>query len=118
MKFLVVDDSSVDRHLLVSLLKEMGHQVDDFNDADNIVDRVEQNDYFAVILDIVMPGQDGFKAIRKIRKNPSSSQQYIILCSSKSTPAEIKYGIKRAGANDYMVKPVNKQILQQAIEKV
>lgn len=117
MKFLVVDDSQVDRHLLVSLLRGMGHQVDDFHDAENILDLVEQGDYAAVILDIVMPGQDGFKVIRKLRKNPNSSQQYIILYSSKKTPVEVNYGIKKAGANDYIVKPVTKQILQQAIKK-
>lgn len=118
MKFLVIDDSRVDRHLLVSLLIEMGHQVDDCQDAENILDRVEKGDYAAVILDIVMPGQDGFKVIRKLRKNPTSSQQYIILYSSKKTRAEVNYGINKAGANDYIVKPVTREILQKAIKKV
>ena len=118
MKFLVVDDSSVDRHLLVSLLKEMGHQVDDFNNAENILDLVRQENYAAVILDIVMPKQDGFKIIRKLRKSLNSHQQYIILYSCKKTPMEIKYGINKAGANDYIAKPVTKKVLQEVIEKV
>lgn len=118
MKFLVVDDSRVDRHWLVSLLQEMGHQVDDCQDAENILDQVGKKNYAAVILDIVMPGQDGFKILRKIRKNPTFSQQYIILCSSKKTSVEINYGLNRAGANDYITKPVTRQVLQQAIGKV
>ena len=118
MKFLVVDDSSVDRYLTVSTLKKMGHQVDELKSTSDALERVAQENYAAVILDIVMPDQDGFKFLRQLRSNSATADQYVIFCSSKKTPVEINYGIKRAGANDYITKPVTQESLEQAIQKV
>lgn len=118
MKFLVVDDSSVDRHFVVSLLEKMGHQVDSCKDTNNVLEKVATENYAAVILDIVMPDQDGFKFLRQLRTNPTTAKQYVIFCSSKKTPVEINYGIKRAGANDYITKPVTPEILEQALQRV
>lgn len=118
MKFLVIDDSSVDRHLTVSTLKKMGHQVDDLESTFDALERVAKENYAALILDIVMPDQDGFKFLRQLRINSATADQYVIFCSSKKTPVEINYGIKRAGANDYITKPVTQESLEQAIQKV
>lgn len=118
MKFLVVDDSAVDRHLMVSMLEKLGHQVDTCQDTENLPKKVAQENYAAVILDIVMPQQDGFKCLRELRLNPATAKQYVIFCSSKKTPLEINYGIKRAGANDYITKPVTQESLEQALQKV
>ncbi|NJR69269.1 MAG: response regulator [Synechococcales cyanobacterium CRU_2_2] len=118
MRFLVVDDSSVDRHLMTSLLEDMGHQVEVFQSTEGVLDKMKSSDYAAVILDIVMPEQDGYKFLRELRLNPSTKQQYVIFCSSKKTPIEIDYGIKRAGANDYIPKPVTRSTLEAALQKV
>ncbi len=118
MRFLVVDDSSVDRRLMTSLLEEMGHQVEVFQSTDGVLDQVTASDYAAVILDIVMPQQDGYKFLRELRLNPPTQQQYVILCSSKKTPIEVNYGLKRAGANDYITKPVTRSTLEAALQKV
>lgn len=118
MRFLVVEDNSVDRHLIVSMLKKLGHQVDISETATDLVERVAKDNYTAVILDIVMPELDGFKALRQLRSNPATAGQYVIFYSSKKTAVEINYGIKRGGANDYITKPVTEAVLQQALEKV
>ena len=118
MKFLVVDDSAVDRHLIVSMLEKIGHQVDTCPSDDNLLKRVEKGNYTAVFLDIVMPQPDGFKCLRKLRLNPATAKQYVIFCSSKKTPLEINYGIKKAGANDYITKPVTQESLEKALQKV
>ena len=118
MKFLVIDDSSVDRRFLISMLEKMGHQVDERKDTSNVLEKVAKENYAAVIVDIVMPEQDGFKFLRELRSNSSTANQYVIFCSSKKTPIEINYGIKRAGANDYITKPVNQESLEKALQKV
>lgn len=118
MKFLVVDDSSVDRHFIVSTLEKMGYQADACKDTINVLEKVATENYAAVILDIVMPEQDGFKFLRQLRINPATANQYVIFCSSKKTPVEINYGIKRAGANDYITKPVTPESLEKALQKV
>jgi two-component system, chemotaxis family, chemotaxis protein CheY len=42
----------------------------------------------------------------------------VVFCSSKNTSLEINYGIKRAGANDYLTKPVNRESITQVLEKI
>lgn len=116
MKFLVVDDSSVDRHLLVSLLTEMGHSVETCQIPTQVLERVIKGNYDAVFLDIVMPEQDGYKVLRQIRAHQQTTHQRIIIYSSKITPLEINYGIRRAGANDYITKPVTRERLAQVLQ--
>ena len=58
MNFLVVDDSSVDRHLLTSVLEGLGHQVDACPDSKKAMQMLANQNYAAVFLDIVMPEQD------------------------------------------------------------
>jgi CheY-like chemotaxis protein len=118
MRFLVVDDSAMDRHLLTSLLQELGHQVEVCEKTEGVLDKISSNAYNALFLDIVMPEQDGYKFLRELRLNEQTSSQRVIFCSSKKTPLEINYGIKRAGADDYIVKPVTRESLAQVLEKV
>ena len=115
MKILVVDDSSVDRHLLTNLLEDLGHSVDTYENTDGVLDHLSQQDYGIVFLDIVMPHQDGYKFLRELRSNPQTSEQQVVLYSSKGTSLEINYGLKRAGANYYMVKPVTKEKLETVL---
>jgi twitching motility two-component system response regulator PilH len=93
MKFLVIDDSAVDRHLLTSVLEGMGHQVDTCNDTTGALDQITDRDYAAVFLDIVMPEKDGYKFLRELRSNDKTAKQHVIFCSSKKTTIEIDYGI-------------------------
>jgi CheY-like chemotaxis protein len=118
MRFLVVDDSSVDRHSLVSLLEALGHSADQCEDPTAALPMIETGHYDLVFLDVVMPEIDGYKFLRSVRLNPSTSNQYVVFCSTKKTPIEINYGIKRAGANDYLPKPATREGLEQIIQRV
>jgi CheY-like chemotaxis protein len=118
MRFAVVDDSAVDRHLLVSLLQDMGHDVDVFESSEGVLNKLTEEQYSAVFLDIVMPQQDGYKFLRAVRSHPELMQQHIIFCSSKKTSLEMKYGIEKAGANDYITKPVSRDMVMGALQKV
>ncbi|MBW4621906.1 MAG: response regulator [Cyanosarcina radialis HA8281-LM2] len=118
MRFLVVDDSAVDRRLLVSLLTELGHEVEESDSTTGILDRIATGNYNSVFLDIVMPAQDGYKFLRELRANPATAGQHVIFCSSKKTSLEIDYGLKRAGANDYVVKPATRDSIVGVLQKV
>jgi CheY-like chemotaxis protein len=118
MRFLVVDDSAMDRRLMVSLLEELGHEVETCPTTEGVLDKVSTGNYKALFLDIVMPEQDGYKFLRELRANQVTAKQHVIFCSSKKTQIEVDYGLKRAGANDYIVKPVTRETLTQALEKV
>jgi two-component system chemotaxis response regulator CheY len=118
MKFLVVDDSAVDRHLMISLLEQLGHQAEACQDTKGVLEKVATGNYAAIVLDVVMPEQDGYKFLREIRSHSATAKQHVILYSSKKTPVEINYGIQRAGANDYLTKPATKETLQQVLQKL
>jgi CheY-like chemotaxis protein len=116
--FLVIDDSAAERHLLRTLLQELGHEVDVVETTEGALEKIAQGNYHAVFLDIVLPDQDGYKFLRQLRSNQQTADQYVVLCSTKKTKLEIDYGIKRAKANDYLPKPVSKDALATVLAKV
>lgn len=118
MKILVVDDSSVDRHFLTNLLEELGHSVETYESTDGVIEKLKQQDYAIMFLDIVMPKQDGYKFLRELRSNPQTAEQQVVFYSSKGTSLEVSYGLKRAGANHYLVKPATKEKLETVLQTV
>jgi CheY-like chemotaxis protein len=118
LNILVVDDSAVDRYALVSLLTNCGHQVDQCAESTFVLEVLIANKYDMVFLDVVMPEVDGYKLLRTLRLNPATSDQYVVLCSVKKTALEINYGIERAGANDYLPKPVTRERVEQVLQRL
>ena len=118
MRFLVIDDSAVDRRLLTSMLEDLGHQADNCEHPEGALDKVTSGAYDAVFLDIVMPGQDGYKLLRSLRANPPTARQRVILYSNKKTPLEVNYGLQRAGANHYLTKPVTRESLTAVLTQI
>ncbi|HEY9597599.1 MAG TPA: response regulator [Cyanophyceae cyanobacterium] len=118
MRFLVVDDSAVDRQFLTSLLESMGHQVEAYESTTGIIDKLMSGKYTSVFLDIVMPDKDGYKFLRELRLNQQTVNQHVILYSSKATLVEVHYGLKRAGANDYLTKPITRERLEKTLQKI
>ncbi|WP_309733018.1 response regulator [Chamaesiphon sp. OTE_75_metabat_556] len=118
MHFLIIDDSSVDAHALTAVLEAVGHKVDRCDGAKDAMQTIEDGSYDAVFLDVVMPEQDGYKFLRAVRLNPKTADLYVIFCSSKKTPLEMNYGIQRAGANDYLPKPVSRESVEEVLAKI
>jgi CheY-like chemotaxis protein len=118
MRFLIIDDSSVDTHALTSILATLGHEVDRCASATDAMNTIESGTYDVVFLDVVMPEQDGYKFLRAVRLNPKTASQYVVFCSSKKTPLEMNYGIQRAGANDYLPKPVSRESVEEILAKM
>lgn len=118
MRFLIIDDSPVDRHALTALLEHLGHEVDQCDSPTDALSTIEAGSYDLVFLDVVMPEQDGYKFLRSLRLNAKTSNQCVVFCSSKKTSLEINYGVKRAGANDYLPKPVTRESVTEVLERV
>ncbi len=117
MHFLVVDDSPVDRYALASLLFFIGHTADQCENPTVALQQIESNIYDSIFIDVVMPDLDGYKLLRTLRLNPKTINQHVVIFSSKKTPLEVDYGIRRAGANDYLTKPVTRENLSQVLER-
>jgi CheY-like chemotaxis protein len=116
--FLIIDDSATQRHLLNSYLKDLGHTVDICESTVGALEKIVNNRYTAVFLDIVLPEQDGYKFLRELRSHPQVGNQYVVFCSTKITKLEIDYGLKRSKANDYLPKPVSREALSEVLVKL
>jgi twitching motility two-component system response regulator PilH len=103
---LVVDDSATDRQFLSDLLAKNGYTVSTAQSADEALAKAKQLRPDLVLMDVVMPGQNGFQATRALSKDDATKQIPVIICTSKGQDTDRAWGIKQ-GARDYVVKPVS-----------
>ena len=105
-KVLVVDDSKTELVFLTDLLQKNGFSVKTAENAEDAMRRLEEEQPDLILMDIVMPGQNGFQLTRAIARNPKYESVPIIMCTSKNQETDRLWGM-RQGARDYIVKPVN-----------
>ena len=113
-KILVVDDSPTERHVLVDLLTKNGYQVITAESGEEGVEKAKKELPDLVLMDVVMPGLNGYQATRTLTREDSSKQIPIIVCTSKGQETDNIWGL-RQGAQDYLVKPVNGEELLSKI---
>ncbi len=109
-KILIVDDSPTERHFLGELLSKNGYQVVTLESGEEAVARVAEVMPDLIVMDVVMPGMNGFQATRTITRNEATKHIPVIMCTSKNQETDIVWA-KRQGAADYVVKPVDPQEL-------
>ena len=102
---LVVDDSPTDRQYLTDLLAKSGFKVSSAASAEEAIAKVKQAKPDLVLMDIVMPGQNGFQATRALTTDEATKHIPVIICSTKGQETDKVWGM-RQGAKDYIVKPV------------
>ncbi|MGH8735833.1 MAG: response regulator [Burkholderiales bacterium] len=105
-KILVADDSATDRQFLLESLSKLGYQVVLAESGEQAVDKARSELPDLVIMDVVMPGTNGFQATRQITRDEATKHIPVIMCTSKSQETDRVWGL-RQGARDYVVKPVN-----------
>lgn len=110
---LVEDDASVRRGLHLALSRH-GHEVAAVPDGESGLQRAEAGGVDVVVLDLMLPGIDGFQTCRQIRK---VSQVPIIMLTARGDDFDIITGLE-AGADDYVVKPVQPTVLDARIRAV
>lgn len=103
---LIVEDSATDRQFLSDLLSKNGFKVATAQNAEEALAKAKELRPDLVLMDVVMPGQNGFQATRTLSKDESTKQIPIIICTSKGQATDKAWGIKQ-GARDYIVKPVS-----------
>ena len=114
---LVVDDSEVDRHVISEILTREGYEVAAVGSAEAAFARIRESRPDLVLMDIVMPGQNGYEAIRELARGEDTRDIPVIICSSKTQPADVSWGI-RQGARNYIMKPVQRDDLVSKIAKI
>lgn len=115
-RILVVDDSPTEAFKLREILEKNGHTVlEASNGADGVaIARAELPDL--VLMDVVMPGLNGFQATRQLTKGADTAHIPIIIVTTKDQETDRVWG-KRQGAKDYLTKPVEEKLLIETLQQ-
>ena len=112
---LIVDDSPTERYFLMELLTKNGFTVSAAENAEEAMIKVKTVAPDLILMDVVMPGQNGFQLTRAITRDPLYADVPIIMCTSKNQETDRVWGM-RQGARDYITKPVDADELMAKIK--
>ena len=104
-KILLVDDSRTELHYMSELLGKSGFSVRTAENGEEAMRRLAEDKPDLILMDVVMPGQNGFQLTRAITRDPAFADVPVIMCTSKNQETDRVWGM-RQGARDYVVKPV------------
>jgi DNA-binding response OmpR family regulator len=103
MKVLIVEDDKFLRELLVRKLKTEGLEVSVAIEGKEALKKIREEFPQLVLLDLILPGLDGFEVLKEMRKNPVMTKIPVIILSNLGQKEEVEKGM-RLGANDYLIK--------------
>ncbi len=109
-RVLIVDDQDTNRLLLRDMLEAQGHEVIEAVEGSEALQRVTETAPDVVLLDIGLPGMDGFEVCRRLKAEPATASIPVLLVTAFSHRDHRLLGIG-AGANDYITKPIDKSDL-------
>ncbi|MDH5765151.1 MAG: response regulator [Gammaproteobacteria bacterium] len=107
---LIVDDSPTEIHVFKTMLEKNGHSVSIAESGEEGIEKAQQILPDLVLMDVVMPGMNGFQATRKLSTIESTASIPVIIVTTKDQETDKVWGI-RQGAKDYIVKPVKEKDL-------
>ncbi len=114
---LVADDSPTELRLVMTALQNKGYRVVTAVDGEDALEKVSRENPKLAILDIIMPKQNGFQVLRKIKTGQDTKGIKVLLLSSKDQESDRFWGLKQ-GADEYMTKPFEDEQLLAAVAKL
>jgi twitching motility two-component system response regulator PilH len=112
---LVVDDSPTEQHIFCKALERHGYDTAVASDGEEAIETALQMRPEVIVMDVVMPGMNGFQATRRLAKNPVTAGIPVVIVSTKGQETDRIWGL-RQGAAQYLVKPVESDELVAAVE--
>jgi DNA-binding response OmpR family regulator len=116
-KIVLVDDSYAELQLIEKFLKAANHTVVSFLNAEKLEEKVVSEKPDLIVLDVVMPGRNGFQACRDLKNDDRCKNIPIILCTSKGNESDKFWG-QQQGANAHVSKPFKGEELLAAVKRV
>ena len=116
-RILVVDDSPTESFKISGVLKRHGHEVLAAESGEQALQVARDSQPDLILMDIVMPGLNGFQATRQLTRDPATAAIPVVLLTAKSQEADRIWG-ERQGARGYLVKPVEDSVLVATISQV
>lgn len=114
---LIIDDSPTDVHVMTTMLEKHGYDVISSDNAEDGLDKAKQEKPDLVIMDVILPGMNGFQATRALSKDAETSSIPIIIVSTKNMETDRVWGL-RQGAKDYLAKPFKERELVSKIKNL
>jgi len=113
---LLVDDNQDNLNILRAYLESRGYTVAEATEGKDALAKVEQIRPEMVLLDVMMPGMDGWEVCRTIKNHPDLASTRVVMVTAKGG-YEDKFEGMRSGADDYVVKPINLKELGEKVER-
>lgn len=113
-KILVIDDSPTERHVLVDVLTRGGYEILTAENGEEGIEKARSEKPDLILMDVVMPGLNGYQATRTLTRDDATRHIPIIVCTSKDQETDKIWGL-RQGAHDYLTKPINAEELLMKI---
>ena len=114
---LIVDDSPTEAHVLKGMLEKNGYETEIAQSGIEGIERAKAFKPDLVLMDVVMPGLNGFQATRQLTKDPETADIPVIIVTTKDQETDRVWGL-RQGAKDFVTKPVSEQRLMEKINAV
>lgn len=114
---LIVDDEPMARTLLRLMLVRAGFNVSEAEDGFDALEKVQSSQPDIILLDVMMPGMDGFSVCEELRQREETSNLPIIMLSAKTDLDSINKGL-RVGATKYLTKPISPEDLTRHVNDV
>jgi chemotaxis family two-component system response regulator PixH len=116
-KILIIDDSATVRMFMVRALQKMGYQISLASNGTEGLQKAVLERPHCIILDIVLPGLNGYSLCRQLRSMDPAHDLAIIMISSKNSPVDQNWGL-RQGADRYLPKPFTEEELVVTVKEV
>ncbi len=114
---LIIDDSPTEVHVFKSMLKNNDIEVSVAKNGEEGIEKAIEIKPDCILMDVVMPGKNGFQATRDLSRNPATASIPVIIITTKDQETDKIWGM-RQGAKDYIVKPTDERDLIQRINRV
>jgi twitching motility two-component system response regulator PilH len=114
---LIIDDSPTELHLFQNMLEKSGFETLVADSGEDGIRQAEASRPDCILMDVVMPGMNGFQATRKLTHDPLTANIPVIMITSKDQETDKIWGM-RQGAVEYIVKPIGQKELAAKINSV
>ena len=114
---LIIDDSPTETHVFKNMLTSNNIEVSVARNGEEGIEKAIEIRPDCILMDVVMPGKNGFQATRDLSRNPATAKIPVIIITTKDQETDKIWGM-RQGARDYIVKPADERDLIERINKV
>ncbi len=116
-QILIVDDSPTEAHILKGILEKNGFEIETAENGTEGIERAKELKPDLILMDVVMPGLNGFQATRQLTKNAETADIPVIIVTTKDQETDRVWGM-RQGAKDFLTKPVAEKTLMEKINAI